>query len=127
MINRKELRSRLSSSHINESVRTEIAIMSSLDHPNIVKLYEALEDENSKKIYLVMEYCSKSALLTPTFWKAHDQGKNNFLIEMQTESDEKKNRLTLYQAKSYFIQIVKGLNYCTFMLISAQLEEYRTP
>lgn len=110
VINRKDLRSKLSNSHINDSVRTEIAIMGLMDHPNIVKLYEALEDENSKKIYLVMEYCSKSALLTQGYWKAKDQGKNNFLVEDQSDV-ESRQRLTLYQAKSYFVQIVKGLNY----------------
>lgn len=110
VINRKDLRSKLSNSHINDSVRTEIAIMGLMDHPNIVKLYEALEDENSKKIYLVMEYCSKSSLLTQAYWKAKDQGKNNFLVEDQSDV-ESRQRLTLYQAKSYFVQIVKGLNY----------------
>lgn len=115
MINRKDLRSRLSNSHIDESVRTEIAIMSSLDHPNIVKLYEALEDENSKKIYLVIEYCTKGAMLTPGFWKACDQSKNTFLLEEQSK-EETTSRLTLYQAKSYFIQIVKGLDYRTGLL-----------
>lgn len=110
VINRKDLRSRLSNSHINESVKSEIAIMNSLDHPNIVKLYEALEDENSKKIYLVMEYCTKGALLTPGFWRARKQNKNNFLIDDQLSSLSQ-DKLNLFEAKSYFIQIVKGLNY----------------
>ena len=37
-------------------LRRELEIMSSLDHPNIVKLYETYEDE--LYVHLVMEYCS---------------------------------------------------------------------
>lgn len=84
--------------------------MKSLDHPNIVKLYEALEDEKSQKIYLVMEYCSKSSLLSRDFWKAQEQNKNNFLSEEQVEGLQDK-RLSFYHAKIYFVQIVKGLDY----------------
>lgn len=110
VINRKDLRSRLSNSHINESVKSEIAIMNSLDHPNLVKLYEALEDENSKKIYLVMEYCSKGALLTPGFWKSRKENKDNFLLDEQLLTHQQ-DKLNLFEAKGYFIHIVKGLNY----------------
>lgn len=34
--------------------------MSSLDHPNIIKLYETFEDD--KNIYLVMEVCEGGEL-----------------------------------------------------------------
>lgn len=37
-------------------LRRELDIMSSLDHPNIIKLYEIYEDE--QYVHLVMEYCS---------------------------------------------------------------------
>ena len=38
-----------------EFIRGEVKILSNLDHPNIVKYYETYED--SKYLYLVMEYC----------------------------------------------------------------------
>ncbi|CAG9310252.1 unnamed protein product [Blepharisma stoltei] len=38
----------------------EIAILKSLDHPNIVRVYEFFED--SKRLYIVMEYCSGGEL-----------------------------------------------------------------
>lgn len=40
--------------------RQEIEIMKTLDHPNIVRLFESFED--SKDIYLVMDYCAGGEL-----------------------------------------------------------------
>eukprot|EP00929_Paragymnodinium_shiwhaense_P096473 TRINITY_DN5805_c0_g2_i1.p1 TRINITY_DN5805_c0_g2~~TRINITY_DN5805_c0_g2_i1.p1 ORF type:complete len:511 (+),score=145.46 TRINITY_DN5805_c0_g2_i1:125-1657(+) len=43
-----------------ERIRQEIAVLSSMDHPNIIKLYETFEDRNC--IYLVMELCTGGEL-----------------------------------------------------------------
>lgn len=48
---------RTSKYRITES---EYATIKSLDHPNIIKLYDAFEDESAQ--YLVMEYCSNGTL-----------------------------------------------------------------
>ena len=37
-----------------DAIKEEVAILTKLDHPNIVRYYETYEDE--KNIYLVMEY-----------------------------------------------------------------------
>jgi [calcium/calmodulin-dependent protein kinase] kinase len=37
-------------------VQREVAIMKRLDHPNIVKLYEVIDDPESGRLYLVLEY-----------------------------------------------------------------------
>ncbi|AEY95466.1 FACL053Cp [Eremothecium gossypii FDAG1] len=43
----------------SEKIRREIAIMKKCDHEHVVKLIEVLDDMKSRKIYLVLEYCSK--------------------------------------------------------------------
>lgn len=115
VINRNNLRSRLSSENIEDALRSEIAIMKSLDHPNIIKLSEALEDETTQKIYLAMDYCSKGAVLSPEFWKAYSKSINNVLEEDFLGSDQSSNKpkgLNLKQAKKYFVGIVQALDYC---------------
>lgn len=42
-----------------EKIRREIAIMKKINHPNVVQLKAVLDDENSRKIYLVLEYLEK--------------------------------------------------------------------
>jgi len=41
-------------------IKNEILIMKSVDHPNIVKLFEFFEDED--KIYIITEFCSGGQL-----------------------------------------------------------------
>jgi len=43
-----------------EMLKNEIAILKDLDHPNIVKMFEFLEDD--KRIYIVTEICKGGEL-----------------------------------------------------------------
>jgi [calcium/calmodulin-dependent protein kinase] kinase len=38
-------------------IRHEIAILKKLDHPNVVELYEVLDDPTKDGMYMVFEYC----------------------------------------------------------------------
>lgn len=53
---------RIDSGGLTDSLRArldkEIYICKNLDHPNIVKLYEVIEDTENDYLYLVLEYCS---------------------------------------------------------------------
>lgn len=40
-------------------MNNEVAILKKMQHPNIIKLYEVIEDEGKNKIYLILDYCSK--------------------------------------------------------------------
>jgi SNF1-activating kinase 1 len=42
-----------------DKIRKEIAIMKKCNHPHVVKLIEVLDAENSRKIYMVLEYLEK--------------------------------------------------------------------
>ncbi|KAF8473514.1 kinase-like domain-containing protein [Kalaharituber pfeilii] len=44
-------------------IREEIAIMKKLDHENIIKLYEVLDDPDGDSLYMVMEMCSKGVVM----------------------------------------------------------------
>ena len=42
-----------------DDVKREIAIMKTLDHPNIIRLYEIISNPNVDKMVLVLEYAQK--------------------------------------------------------------------
>eukprot|EP00330_Aristerostoma_sp_ATCC50986_P006959 CAMPEP_0114580206 /NCGR_PEP_ID=MMETSP0125-20121206/4539_1 /TAXON_ID=485358 ORGANISM="Aristerostoma sp., Strain ATCC 50986" /NCGR_SAMPLE_ID=MMETSP0125 /ASSEMBLY_ACC=CAM_ASM_000245 /LENGTH=173 /DNA_ID=CAMNT_0001771631 /DNA_START=1731 /DNA_END=2252 /DNA_ORIENTATION=- len=68
-----------------------------MNHPNIVKLHEVIDDPNHHKIYLVMDYVEKGQVMSEAFWK--HEGK-----EADSVLDEEK-------AKKYFTDLVLGLDY----------------
>lgn len=69
-------------------LRREISVHQQLKHPNIVRLYGSLEDQDN--FYLLLEYASKGNLYT----------------------EVRKNRgLTEAKAKNYFAQVCHGIQY----------------
>jgi len=69
--------------------RTEVRILQTLDHPNVIKLYEYFEDETN--VYLVMEVCSGGELFER-------------IIEKEYFSEK--------YAAQVFKQILEAINYC---------------
>eukprot|EP00045_Choanoeca_perplexa_P009187 m.87635 g.87635 ORF g.87635 m.87635 type:complete len:607 (+) comp14787_c0_seq1:264-2084(+) len=67
----------------------EVSIMKSLDHPNIVKLYEVIDTE--RKLYLVMEYASGGEVF-------------DYLVSH--------GRMKEKEARIKFRQIVSAIQYC---------------
>ncbi|KAG9353107.1 hypothetical protein JZ751_017683 [Albula glossodonta] len=70
-------------------IRREIEIMSSLNHPHIITIYEVFE--NKHKIVIVMEYASQGDLY-------------DYICERQKLSER--------EARHFFRQIVSAVHYC---------------
>ena len=70
---------------------SEIKVLKSLNHPNIIKIKEAID--SSKQIHIVMEYVGGCSL-----WSYLKKRPNRLLPESA--------------ARKYFTQIISGLNYC---------------
>mmetsp|Transcript_28781 Transcript_28781/g.21446 ORF Transcript_28781/g.21446 Transcript_28781/m.21446 type:complete len:225 (-) Transcript_28781:184-858(-) len=68
----------------------EIAIMKKLDHENIVRLYEVLDDPSVDRLYIVMEYLKNGSLKSKI---------------------EKSKQIQPMQIWKYFRDIVAGLHY----------------
>lgn len=51
-----------SSSTNSRNINREITLQKKLNHPNILKLYEAIEDE--RKIYIVLELANRGSLFS---------------------------------------------------------------
>lgn len=69
--------------------RTEIKILQTLDHPNVIKMYEFFE--NDKEIFLILEKCTGSELF-------------DRVIEKEFFSEK--------EAAIVFKQILQAINYC---------------
>ncbi|XP_067908045.1 NUAK family SNF1-like kinase 1 [Heterodontus francisci] len=70
-------------------IMREMEIMSTLNHPNIIRIYEVFE--NKDKIIIVMDYCS-----------------NGELYDYVNEH----HRLSEHEARKAFRQIVSAIHYC---------------
>eukprot|EP00485_Elphidium_margaritaceum_P011479 CAMPEP_0202693772 /NCGR_PEP_ID=MMETSP1385-20130828/7801_1 /ASSEMBLY_ACC=CAM_ASM_000861 /TAXON_ID=933848 /ORGANISM="Elphidium margaritaceum" /LENGTH=582 /DNA_ID=CAMNT_0049349503 /DNA_START=204 /DNA_END=1952 /DNA_ORIENTATION=+ len=87
ILNKKKLKSM----EMESKVESEIAILSSLNHPHIMRLYEVIRTQSD--IFVVMEYVARGELF--------DHIVTN-------------GRLTEVEARKYFQQIICGLEYCHY-------------
>lgn len=85
----KVLRKNLLDEKEMDMLKNEIAILKDMDHPNIVKMYEFLEDE--KRIYIVTEICKGGELFDE--------------ILNRSKFDEKDGAIVMKQ-------LLSAINYC---------------
>ena len=72
-------------------METEIAIMKKLNHPNVVSMFEVLDDPSVDKLYIVMEYM-----------------KNGPLSKLILKNKSMDRELI----RKYLRDIISGLSYC---------------
>lgn len=83
-----------------EDIAQEVAIMKKLKHQNIVRLCEAIDGEESAKMYLIMVYCENGSLLE---W---DEDQQVFFSPWNENRPISEN-----WARTFFRDIVCGLEY----------------
>lgn len=74
-----------------ERVYREIAVLKKLDHPNVVKLVEVLDDPEEDQLYLVFELLEKPILNIPA-----------------------EEALSEHETWRYFRDVILGIEYCAY-------------
>eukprot|EP01084_Bolivina_argentea_P089495 161488_1 len=87
ILNKKKLRSM----DMEAKVESEIAILASLNHPHIIRLYEVVRTQSD--IFVVMEYVARGELF-------------DYIVS--------NGRLSEPEARTYFQQIICGIEYCHY-------------
>lgn len=78
-----------------QRVYREIAVLKKLDHPNVVKLVEVLDDPDEDHLYMVFELLERGQVL-----------------EVPTDKP-----LSEEQAWNYFRDVILGIEYCEYLII----------
>lgn len=90
-----------------EDIKREIAIMKKLLHPNILMLFEVLDDPNVNKMYLVLEYMKMGDLVNILKRRtAEESGGNN-----NNSAANGFTPLSDYEVWSIFRQLASGIKY----------------
>ncbi|KAI9992650.1 hypothetical protein PInf_014510 [Phytophthora infestans] len=79
-----------------DDIKREIAIMKKLNHPNVLRLYEVMDDPKMNKLFLVLEYMKHGDMLS-------FQKKKNPLGTLENLRDR--------DLHSVFLQVILGLAY----------------
>jgi serine/threonine protein kinase len=74
-------------------VRGEMAVLKKLNHPNIVRLYEVLDDPSGDSLYMVFEMMHKGVL-------------------MDIQVDQVATPYSDDMARRYFKEMMLGIEYC---------------
>lgn len=82
-----------------QDILNEIKIMKKLDHPNVIKLWEVINDPDHHKIYMIIDYCEKGCLVD---WDDET---------LTFKSKTKDQYLPEEEIARMIGQIIKGLDY----------------
>lgn len=73
-------------------IRKEIAIFRKVNHPNVVRMKEIIDDPESSKLFMILEYCENGEIK----WKEEDGSP----------------ALTISEIRRIFRDTLLGLEYC---------------
>ena len=100
-----------------DGIVKEISILKKVNHRNLVKLYEIMNNKKKAKLYLVLEYCENGDLMS------YDEVQNKFTVnknifknylkskENSGEIDVDKLYYSENQIRRFIRQTIRGLNY----------------
>mmetsp|Transcript_10551 Transcript_10551/g.15428 ORF Transcript_10551/g.15428 Transcript_10551/m.15428 type:complete len:621 (-) Transcript_10551:32-1894(-) len=80
-----------------ESVLQEIDIMKRTRHPNIIRLYEVIDDPDHSKLYLIIEAAQQGTVLD--------------LEKAKTDDNDPVQPLSPLKARSYFLDLIRAMIY----------------
>ncbi|UJR27438.1 hypothetical protein I4U23_008727 [Adineta vaga] len=83
--------------HGEKMAATEIRILKKLNHPNIVKLYDFIRNDEKQKLYLFIDLCVVSL--------------QEMLDTDDQQQKQKQKVFPTWQAHGYFVQLISGLEY----------------
>lgn len=82
--------------HGEKMAITEIRLLKKLQHPNVIRLYDFLRNDEKQKLYLFIDLCVVS-------------------LQEMLDNDQRSNRpskvFPIWQAHGYFVQLINGLEY----------------
>lgn len=76
-------------------IREEIAIMKKLNHQNLVRLIEVLDDPEEDSLYMVLEMCKKG-------------------VVMKVGLNENASPYTKEECRCWFRDLILGIEYCQY-------------
>lgn len=79
-------------------IRTEIAIFKKVNHPNVVRMKEIIDDPDSSKLFMILEYCEGG--------------------ELQWKDEQSRPTLNLQEIRQIFRDTLSGLEYRGFVRTS---------
>ena len=90
------------SSMLDDALR-EIAILKKINHKNIIKLYEIIQNTEKEKLYLILQICEHGTLMS------FDEDTGEFLINKNFKNHN--NHYKEDEIKDFIRDIVLGLDY----------------
>ena len=82
--------------HGQEMAETEIRLLKNFNHPNIIRMYDFMRNDEKEKLYLFIDLCVTSL---------------QEMLDANEITQDQKKPFPIWQAHSYFVQLIYGLEY----------------